>query len=71
MKNPGQLTPAADASVDGLILIDPPASPDIGMKDTAAGNTSLQTDESRQMNFAQDQMLDELLQAPLSEEGFD
>jgi len=71
LKDPGQLTPPAATSGDGIIRIDPPASPDMGMKDTTAGNTNLQTDESRQMNLAQDQMLDELLQAPLSEEGFD
>ena len=71
LKDPGQLTPPADTSVDGLILIDPPAAQDMGMKDTSAGNTCIQTAESRQMNIAQDQMLDELLEAPLSEEGFD
>ena len=71
LKDPGQLTPPADTSGDGLILIHPPAAHDTGMNDTSAGNISIQTAKSRQMNIAQDQMLDELMKAPLSEEGFD
>ena len=41
------------------------------MENAGSGNTGLQFTENDQMKSAQDQIFDNLLQAPLSEEGFD
>lgn len=40
------------------------------MNNAVVDNTSLQATESNQIKSAQDQILEELLQAPLNEEGF-
>ncbi|MBI3934652.1 MAG: hypothetical protein HY316_08145 [Acidobacteria bacterium] len=41
------------------------------MKNASVDNPSFQTTDSDPINFVRDQMLDELLQEPLSEESFD
>ena len=40
------------------------------MNNSVVDNTRLQTTESNQIKSAQDQILEELLQAPLNEESF-